>query len=1035
MNKPYMNIFNHQFNSSVKTKSLFVRFCLIFVALVMGFTMISPVIAAAEGLPEAEIKALENYPHWVGICGSEVSSGDSATDSNATTISAGPIYIMGDSITHLAEPTYKKKFADPWKPTIEGLDSRQITGTSSRTVSGVAQIQKDQAKIGQAKAIVIALGTNGVTNDASTTTNQVNQLMEKLKSYNKQNSPVFWVNVIDSKHDAASKTTNKAIASAVGNDATVIDWYAAAKEGASLKTFEAGVHPTKTEDIQLLVDTVYQAVSSSDAGGNKTISSNGPVSNKKPLPSTKIKVGDGFKGTASNYGWDPVTGYKDPNDGNDPASGISNDNPGIAVYNQGTLRGYWQVTTAEGKSAILQQTDVGPGAETAFIDINTVAVRSVFGMQQGNSFLKKNWTFIYLGKDKPTGAITTDSKKKEDRTTAGTISEDAPVDSSQLCCPATPEDGESALVGGDVQEQVYNFFVGKGLKPFQAAGIMGNIEHESGFVPQKIQGGKLSKDPADAGTQGYGLFQFTGHPGQTKDKMNGIIKAGNVSGEPYEALTQLEMVWAQLEGKAGAWSEKQAGVDIKASVNVEEATRAFQGDQNAGGKFFGYERPGDESATIKARIKAARGYLTKYGKGSPATDASATDTGSSSDSSSADVCCPPGSEAGADGGEVADGSPSDWKKMYTGANKAKVDQMARGKITPNTLVIHYTVGSQEGQELLDFFTSGGRVTGIQFNVGKDGQVYQYYPLSNMQKVNHVGNANAKSIGIEITGMDVTEIINNEKQFQSVVALSKFLCDKYQIPCSEPKGDITGDGVDSMQGMIGHDETPTNDHSDPDATKAKATQGIDRTDSSKHPYMMKLRSAMGFDPTPGKKGGTASESSTGGAISSAACAAADSATGTGTADNPVGEGPNKSLALEAVKYDTKANDGKYTYRMGGLHGPLADLKKFAKDGGEVDCSGFVRYIIWKVYGKDIGSFVTQDMPGNKNFKEVSASEVAAGDIAWKSEHVDFITQNNGGGKLHQFGAHSTATDLHGGDIPASEYTKFYRYVGAKGSGGQ
>jgi hypothetical protein len=375
--------------------------------------------------------------------------------------------------------------------------------------------------------------------------------------------------------------------------------------------------------------------------------------------------------------------------------------------------------------------------------------------------------------------------------------------------------------------------------------------------------------------------------------------------------------------------------------------------------------------------------------------------------------------------------------MYTGANKSKVDQMARGKITPNTLVIHYTVGSQEGQDLLDFFTSGGRVTGIQFNVGKDGQVYQYYPLNDMQKVNHVKSANPKAIGIEITGMDVTDIINNEKQYESVVALSKFLCDKYQIPCSDPKGIITGDGIESMQGLLGHDETPTNDHSDPDATAAQSRSWsqADQADSRKHPYMIKLRTSLGFDPTPGKRGGATSEAATTDPSSSAQCAGNDSASGTGTDKDPVGDGPNKSLALEAVKYDTKANDNKYTYKMGGLHGPLSQLKNFAQDGGQADCSGFVRYVIWKVYGYDVGSFVTGDVPGHKHFKEVSASDVAAGDIGWKSDHIDFITENKGGGTLHQFGAHSTANDLYGGDVPASEYTKYFRYIGPKSGGGQ
>ena len=429
---------------------------------------------------------------------------------------------------------------------------------------------------------------------------------------------------------------------------------------------------------------------------------------------------------------------------------------------------------------------------------------------------------------------------------------------------------------------------------------------------------------------------------------------------------------------------------------------------------------------IKARIAAARGYLSKYGKDAPAA------TDDSDVASSSDACCPPTSAApSAD--DIPDGSPSDWKKMYTGSNKAKVDKMAHGDLqNPKILAIHYTVGSQEGQDLLDFFSS--QETGIQFNVGKDGQVYQFYPLNDMKETYHVKSANPKAIGIEITGMDVNDLIKNDKQFESVVSLSKFLCDKYSIPCSDSKGDMTGNGISSAQGMLGHDETPSNDHVDPDATTAQANGGgLDRTDSSKHPYMMKLRTAMGFDPTPGKSGdgagGGASTQPAAGGGEQCQQSASDSTSGNGTDKDPVGEGVNRSLALEAVKYDTKANNNKYTYEMGGLHGPLSQLQKFDKDGGTADCSGFVRFVIWKVYGTDVGSFVTQSLPSMSQFKEVSASEVAAGDIGWLEGHVDFITQNKAG-KLHQFGAHSEATNLHGGDATKDSYTKFFRYTGPK-----
>src|SRR3954468_18408254 len=76
-------------------------------------------------------------------------------------------------------------------------------------------------------------------------------------------------------------------------------------------------------------------------------------------------------------------------------------------------------------------------------------------------------------------------------------------------------------------------------------------------------------------------------------------------------------------------------------------------------------------------------------------------------------------------------------------------------------------------------------------------------------------------------------------------------------------------------------------------------------------------------------------------------AADRSAGRGTKKDPVGKGVNRALALEAVKYDTKSTHSKYFYRWAGLHGKTIELSRF-QNGGGADCSGFVRYVIWKTY---------------------------------------------------------------------------------------
>ena len=44
-----------------------------------------------------------------------------------------------------------------------------------------------------------------------------------------------------------------------------------------------------------------------------------------------------------------------------------------------------------------------------------------------------------------------------------------------------------ALVGNTIQERIWNFLKGKGLTDIAAAGVMGNIQAESGFNPKNLQ--------------------------------------------------------------------------------------------------------------------------------------------------------------------------------------------------------------------------------------------------------------------------------------------------------------------------------------------------------------------------------------------------------------------------------------------------------------------------------------------------------------------------------------------------------------------
>lgn len=171
--------------------------------------------------------------------------------------------------------------------------------------------------------------------------------------------------------------------------------------------------------------------------------------------------------------------------------------------------------------------------------------------------------------------------------------------------------GVGELSNEENAEYIFNYFVSKGYTPFQAAGIVGNIAHESGFNPQRLQGTALEvKTPAESvpiGTSlGWGLVQWTpAH--KFIDEITPISDANKIE-------VQVEFLWNQLEGN-GPLPEKRAGDEIKSTTTLEDAVLAFQGNSKVGGQYFGFERPADQAGSVDERTDAARDALAKFGSG------------------------------------------------------------------------------------------------------------------------------------------------------------------------------------------------------------------------------------------------------------------------------------------------------------------------------------------------------------------------------------------------------------------------------------
>lgn len=175
------------------------------------------------------------------------------------------------------------------------------------------------------------------------------------------------------------------------------------------------------------------------------------------------------------------------------------------------------------------------------------------------------------------------------------------------CCQAT-----STLQGSDNQQKAFNFFVGKGLTPQQAAGIIGNLMGESGtgISPKAQQDG--SKDPFPKNGVGFGIAQWT-----FSSRQDRLVAFADKAGLPVTDFgVQLEFVWHELDKGFGSLLER-----LKASTDVHTAVLLILQE---------YEGPADHETggpNDKKRTNYANGVLALYGASSVSSTGATTVNG------------------------------------------------------------------------------------------------------------------------------------------------------------------------------------------------------------------------------------------------------------------------------------------------------------------------------------------------------------------------------------------------------------------------
>jgi hypothetical protein len=152
----------------------------------------------------------------------------------------------------------------------------------------------------------------------------------------------------------------------------------------------------------------------------------------------------------------------------------------------------------------------------------------------------------------------------------------------------------------DNGQSAFDYFVSQGLAPHQAAGIVGNLQGDSG---QGLNPGAVNPADGSDGSDSIGIGQWNG------SRARALKDYASSKGTPWSDLnTQLEFLHSELKGpEAGAYGR------LMAAQTPEEAGQAM----------LAYERPKDwhKPGAHPERARYAAVAYSAYGNAQPAVAA------------------------------------------------------------------------------------------------------------------------------------------------------------------------------------------------------------------------------------------------------------------------------------------------------------------------------------------------------------------------------------------------------------------------------
>lgn len=571
-------------------------------SLVIGVSFLLLAPSLAQAMSGAQQQIFKAQIHYYNVAGCGSSNGNTSdTSGSPSTTSIGSVYMVGDSITVRAkddlDSAFKSKNISPY---INASVNRSITqpGTDAGfQTSGLNAVAGDTDRIKNAGAVVIALGTNQRDSDFNSA---IKDMVNKVKGIN-TNAKIYWVNVF-SEGKGTTKLDRTGINKSISDLSSSLGYTVIDTVNKGIEVDTDNVHETVGKGTQTFASLVADGVDSggqpsgggatSDSGGSCCSSSGAASPTSAPASSNTVVWPFATKNSSQynrvDQGWD------------------IQDKAGATVYAiaPGTLHKSNPDPGAFGNDYPTEELDKSIGGPTTFVYYGHVHIdASLDGkhVDSGQAIAKANvkngdngsaadpgWLevgFANSNQGDPIAhgqAASSEGQKMKDllinaQPGAGTVitstaggSASTPTITS--CCSSSSSSAVS-LTGKDNETKVFNYLVNTAsFTPAQAAGIMGNMQDESGFEPERQESLLKKKVPAElfpepGGGPGYGLVQWT--PG------GGMINTFTPKSQASDLGNQLKFLQDQLEGK-GPLPDKAAGDLLKTTKTPEEAASSFE---------------------------------------------------------------------------------------------------------------------------------------------------------------------------------------------------------------------------------------------------------------------------------------------------------------------------------------------------------------------------------------------------------------------------------------------------------------------------